>query len=33
MQGEEFRAAISELPGYSASDPGEVKTVSLVFHP
>ena len=31
MRGEEFQAAISQLPGYKPSEAGSVKTVSLVF--
>jgi molybdate transport repressor ModE-like protein len=31
MRGEEFRAAIERLPGYSATDPGMVKSVEEAF--
>jgi hypothetical protein len=31
MRGEEFRVAVSELPGYAARDAGVVKPVRDVF--
>jgi hypothetical protein len=33
MQGEEFQAAISKLPGYRCLDAGMVKTVKETFQP
>lgn len=31
MRGEEFQAAVSQLPGYRLNDPGSVKTIKEVF--
>ena len=33
MRSQEFQIAVSQLPGYCASDPGEVNTIPLVFRP
>jgi molybdate-binding protein len=31
MQGREFHAAISQVPGYQVKDPGVIKTIGEVF--